>query len=200
MKKFAAVILLVLFIVPMSLVSAQESAEDDAFEANGAFIQVIDSAEFVASEEIEDAYTLTIADSAANIQWILTGNTVAAGQYSARDFSDDWAFAIAMMEEEDFSVEAILTTDDAVITLMLSNPQFAEDSFSYTVTIVAIDIFAEENDDKAELPEAIEDAALFIPLYPEVAEALTNGRNERVDSTRDTDVQPTCNPANFPSC
>jgi len=201
MKKLSLLVLIFILAVPTILSAQEEAADEEGYAANGAFIQIIETGTFTEAEDMEETYILTIEDNAANMQWVLTGNAVAAGQYAARDFSDDWAFALAAMDDEDFSVEAILTTDDAAITLDISNPVFGEDgTFTYTVTVIAIDIFAEANDDKAELPESFENGALFIPLYPDVAEVLVGGRNERVSSTRDTDVQPVCDPANFPSC
>ena len=186
-----------LVVLPLSILTAQD--EDEASEANATGAYVIDASEGNFQEADQDTLTLTLIGVPDLIQYVLTSNPFAAGQYSTVEFEGDWNFA---SEESLLALDAILSLEEINVHVTLSDPSYLDGVLSFEAEIEMIDILdPEENDDKAELPDAFQDATLYVPLYPEVAEALIAGRAARVNSARRNVFDPgQCPPSRFPNC
>lgn len=176
-----AVVLLVVLVLPLVPVSAQDGGEGEglvASEATAVYFQTATAGSL--ADNGDGTYTLTLQGVGAQVAWIMSAPSMAIQQQSNVNLAKQWAAA------EGLSTGAVLQVGDLNIQLTLTAPAYDEATSTETYVATVGEIAAPEGVKEPELPTSFDAASLSVAWSIEFQNGLVDGVTAMYEGMRAT--------------
>lgn len=172
---------------------AQDDAEETLFndDYSASLVQSAQAGTLV--EDDDGALLLTLSGIAAQAPALLRQPQLAGFAYPTRELADDWLRAEADAEAP-LVVEGLLVIGDLSVPVLLNTPAYDDMAQTIAYAVALGEVTSIDPDAKdVFVPEAFEQATLFLLLDGETGQMLAAGRQALLDDAREMGKQP-CNP------
>lgn len=180
--RILVVCLLLTVALPLALVNAQGDGGEYTMAPTISAVYYI-PATAGSFEEVDDAYLLTLAGVAEEIEWIMASPMLSIYTFSNVNFNAQW------VANDELVADAVLQVADLNVQLALSSPAYDVDTGTQTYVAEVTDIIGPADAKEIELPMEFEAVTLTIAWTDEFQGGLIDGIAAMYEGMRATPEQ-----------